>query len=121
MTYEELRDRTIRYGTAIRVADPEALIAGPAEWGWTGYFYSAQDVAKGVNLRPDRFAHGDMPLLPWYLKQLQEYEQKTGLKVLDVLDVHFYPQADKVYGTASNSNFSVAALALYSISLGSFV
>jgi Glycoside hydrolase family 44 len=103
LTYEELLDRTIRYGTAIRAADPDALIAGPAEWGWTGYFYSAQDVAKGINLRPDRFAHGDMPLLPWYLKQLQEYEQKTGLKVLDVLDVHFYPQADKVYGTASDS------------------
>jgi hypothetical protein len=103
LTYEELLDRTIRYGTAIRAADPDALIAGPAEWGWTGYFYSAQDVAKGINLRPDRFAHGDMPLLPWYLKQLREYEQKTGIKILDVLDVHFYPQADKVYGTASDS------------------
>ena len=103
LTYGELLDRTIRYGTAIRAADPDALIAGPAEWGWTNYFYSAQDVANGVNLRPDRVAHGGMPLLPWYLKQLREYEQKTGIKVLDVLDVHFYPQADKVYGTASDS------------------
>jgi hypothetical protein len=103
LTYEELLDRTIRYGTSIRAADPDALIAGPAEWGWTGYLYSAQDMAKGVNLRPDRLAHGDVPLLPWYLKQLQEHEQKTGIRILDVLDVHFYPQADKVYGAASDS------------------
>ena len=103
LTYEELLDRTIKYGTAIRTADPEARIAGPAEWGWTGYFYSAQDVAKGVGLRPDRRAHGDVPLLPWYLQQLRAYEQRTGVKILDVLDVHFYPQGDKVYGSASDS------------------
>ncbi|MET0402578.1 MAG: glycoside hydrolase family 44 protein, partial [Cystobacter sp.] len=33
VTYDELLERTIAYGTAVRKADPEAVIAGPAEWG----------------------------------------------------------------------------------------
>ncbi len=92
LTYDELLSKTIAYGTAVRKAAPDALLAGPAEWGWTGYFYSAADVEAGVRLRPDRRAHGDEPLLPWYLKQLAAHEKKTGVRVLDVLDVHFYPQ-----------------------------
>jgi Glycoside hydrolase family 44 len=111
-TYDELLDRTIRYGTAIRNADPQALIAGPTEWGWTGYFYSAQDATSGVTMRPDRRAHGDMPLLPWYLKQLREHDRATGKRVLDVLDVHFYPQGAGVY--SGNADPATAALRLRS-------
>jgi Glycoside hydrolase family 44 len=102
LTYEELLDRTVRYGTAIRQADPLALIAGPAEWGWTAYFYSAKDNKAGVILRPDRRAHGDVPMIPWYLGKLREHEKSTGIKVLDVLDLHFYPQGQNVFGAASD-------------------
>lgn len=98
-TYDELLDKTIAFGTAVRKADPDALIAGPAEWGWPAYFYSGKDAKVGFRLKPDRRAHGDEPLLAWYLKKLYEHEKKTGVKILDVLDVHIYPQADGVqYG-----------------------
>jgi hypothetical protein len=99
--YDELLDRTIQYGTAIRQADPEAVIAGPAEWGWTGYFYSGKDGAVGYRQRPDRRAHDDLPLIEWYLRQLRAYEQKTGVRVLDVLDLHFYPQGENVFGNGT--------------------
>jgi hypothetical protein len=92
-TYEELLERTIAYGTAVRQADPEAVIAGPAEWGWTNYFHSAADVAPGGN-KKDSKAHGNVPLLAWYLKKLAEHEKKTGTRILDVVDVHFYPQGE---------------------------
>lgn len=95
-TYDELLEKTIAFGTAVRKADPEAIIAGPAEWGWPGYFYSGKDAKAGFRVKPDRRAHGDEPLLAWYLKKLREHEQKTGVKVLDVLDVHLYPQAEGV-------------------------
>lgn len=91
-TYDELLERTIAYGTAVRQADPEAVIAGPAEWGWTGYFRSAADVVKGGTPDADRKAHGNVPLLPWYLRKLREHQKKTGVRILDVVDVHFYPQ-----------------------------
>jgi len=112
LTYDELLDRTLRYGAVIRATDPQALIAGPAEWGWTGYLYSAADLAAGVGSRPDRRAHGDVPLIPWYLKKLHEHDVAAGSKSLDVLDVHFYPQQNGVYGGAVDP--ATAALRLRS-------
>jgi hypothetical protein len=101
VSYDELVGRTIAYGTAIREADPDALIAGPAEWGWSGFFYSAKDLAAGPTmLRPDRRAHGDVPLVAYYLKALRDHEAKTGVRILDVFDLHGYPQAKNVYGDA---------------------
>jgi hypothetical protein len=95
-TYDELLERTLTYGAAVRQADPEAVIAGPAEWGWTGYFRSAADVAPNLGKDADRKAHGDVPLLPWYLRKLREHEKKTGVRILDVVDVHFYPQGEGI-------------------------
>jgi hypothetical protein len=109
--YDELLQRAIDYGTVIREADPGAVIAGPAEWGWTGYFYSARDMAAGsTTARPDRRAHGDVPLIEWYLGKLREHEQKTGVRILDVLDLHYYPQADKVYSSAADPSTSALRL-----------
>ena len=96
LTFDELWDRTVRYATAVREADPGALIAGPAEWGWTNYFYSDADVRAGVRERPDRRMHGDVPLVEWYLQQARKHEEKTGTRLLDLLDLHFYPQAEGV-------------------------
>jgi hypothetical protein len=98
LTYDELLERTIAYGTAIRKADPDAIIAGPTSYGWWEYFYSTKDHDEGIRQKPDRKAHGDVPLLAWYLQKLAEHEKKTGVRILDVLDVHIYPQADNVQG-----------------------
>jgi hypothetical protein len=98
LTYDELLAKTLAYGTAVRHAAPEAEIAGPAEWGWPAYFYSAKDAEVGFRLKPDRRAHGDVPLINWYLTELHHHAQKTGTTVLDTLDLHYYPQTSGVYG-----------------------
>ncbi len=90
--YDELLQLTIDYATAIREAAPGALIAGPSVWGWPAYFYSAIDAEAGFDVKPDRRSHDNTPLIEWYLDQLHAYEQRTGVRLLDVLDVHFYPQ-----------------------------
>ncbi|HET9450545.1 MAG TPA: glycoside hydrolase family 44 protein, partial [Aggregicoccus sp.] len=92
LTYDELLQRTLAYGTAVRKADPDAVIAGPAEWGWPAYHYSAKDAQVGFLLAPDRRAHGNVPLVPWLLRKVRESERQTGVRILDVLDLHFYPQ-----------------------------
>ena len=113
--YDELLERLIAYGTAVRKADPEVVIAGPASWGWPEYHYSAKDTAAGYLLRPDRRAHGDEPLLPWLLGKLREHREKTGVRILDVVDVHFYPQAKGVgIGTKGATDAATAALRLRS-------
>jgi hypothetical protein len=114
-TYDELLEKTIAYATAIRKADPDVKIAGPAEWGWLAYNYSAKDVAAGVTLRPDRRAHGDQPLIPWYLQQIAAYEKKNNIKLLDLLDVHFYPQGQGIgIGTGGETDPKTAALRIRS-------
>jgi len=40
----------------------------------------------------DRRRHGDEPLLPWVLGELRRHRERTGTRVLDAVDVHFYPQ-----------------------------
>ena len=109
LTYDELLDYTVRYATAIRKADPDAIIAGPAEWGWPSYFFSAKDALEGFTKKPDRRAHGDTPILEWYLKKLREHEQKTGVRLLDVLDVHFYPQGNGIYAGGNGGTDSETA------------
>jgi hypothetical protein len=114
LTYDELLEKTLAYGAAVRSADRQAVIAGPASWGWTGYFFSAKDQESGFHLQPDRRFHGNVPLIPWYLKQLAEHEQRTGQRILDVLDVHYYPQAPGVYGGAEATDAKGAALRIRS-------
>ena len=63
-------------------------------WGWTAYFWSALDAAGGGawwNNPTDRLAHGGVPFVEWYLQQMRNFEAQHSRRLLDYLDVHFYP------------------------------
>ena len=114
-SYDEMKNAAYQYAPAIRQADPSAKILGPSEWGWTGYFWSALDEAPGGawwNNPQDRNAHGGVAFTDWYLQQMKAYEVAHGTRVLDYLDLHFYPQASGVSlssaGDAANSGASAA-------------
>ncbi len=109
LSYDELLARTIEYGTVVREAAPDALIAGPSVWGWPAYFYSAVDAEGGFNSAPDRADHAGQGLIEWYLDQLRQYEERTGVRLLDVLDVHYYPQGG-VYGNLVDEDTSAYRL-----------
>ncbi len=106
MSYDELLDKSIKYASAIRSADPNALIAGPSPSGWIGYFWSGVDERSGTfsAAAPDRAKHGGKPLLEWYLQQMRAYEKTNNVKLLDVLDVHFYPQGERVFGAKAGTD-----------------
>lgn len=98
-SYDELRNRTIAYAAAIKQADPSAKTLGPATWGWTAYFWAAADWTSGGDWwlnPPDRNAHGGIPFTAWYLQQLKAYQDQNGIRLLDYLDLHYYPQANGV-------------------------
>ena len=38
-TMEEVRNKMLDYAAKIKAVDPSALVVGPEEWGWSGYFY----------------------------------------------------------------------------------
>jgi Glycoside hydrolase family 44 len=113
-TYDELLERTRKYAAAVRDADPDALIAGPAEWGWMGYLYSGKDREAGADKKPDRLAHGDVPFVAWYLQKLAEEERTSGKRLLDVLDLHYYPAASGVWGNGGGTDQKASELRLRS-------
>lgn len=93
--YDELWSRTLAYAGAIKKADPAALVTGPVTGIWCDYFASSGDVNDGdgdCRNGQDRKAHGGTPLLAWYLKNVCAYQAKTGVRLVDYLDVHFYPE-----------------------------
>jgi hypothetical protein len=95
--YDQFRDLTYLYGAAIKAADPSAQLLGPVVNGWTYYFHSSYDGQREDWETPDdRNAHGGTDFIPWYLQQMQDYEQQNGVRILDYLDVHYYPASDGV-------------------------
>ncbi|MCB9420716.1 MAG: hypothetical protein H6667_12990 [Ardenticatenaceae bacterium] len=97
--YDELLNRTEQYAALIKETDPTAQVLGPVLWGWTAYFYSGIDVASGENYwrnPPDQSEHEDLPLVAWYLQELNAYEETNGTRLLDYFDLHYYPQADGI-------------------------
>jgi hypothetical protein len=109
-TYDEMRDRAYQYGAAIKAADPSAKILGPVEDGWCRYLFSMAD-----NCLPgkDYQTHGNTQYVPWYLQQMRSYEQQHGTRLLDYLDLHFYPSANGV-SLAPVGNTATQALRLRS-------
>jgi len=103
LSYDGLASMFAQYSDAIKAVDPTAQVLGPESWGWTEYQYSALDQGSDdYATHQDRLSHGDLALLPWFLKTTQARDKQRGSRSLDVLTVHFYPQAGGVYGDASN-------------------
>ncbi len=101
--YDELLTQFTEYADAIKDVDPTAQITGPASWGWTGYFFSPRDRGEdNFAAHADRAKHDNAPFIEWFLQQVAAQDKKTGRRTLDVLDVHFYPQANGVYGGATD-------------------
>ena len=94
-TYDELREKTYAYAAAIKQTDPSAQILGPVLWGWCAYFFSALDECSSSGA--DYTSHGSVAFTAWYLQQMKAYEQAHGVRLLDYLDLHIYPQGAGLY------------------------
>jgi hypothetical protein len=96
-TMDEVRDKMIAYAGMIKSADPSAVVAGPEEWGWSGYFFSGYDQqyggVHGWSLLPDRQNHGGADYLPWLLDSIRQNSAAAGRRLLDLFTVHYYPQS----------------------------
>ena len=105
MGYDDLINTFYEYGTAVKDADPTALVTGPVAWGWTGYLYSPLDRGNdNFRSHADRTRHGDTPFLLWFLQQAKARDAKSGRRVLDILDVHYYPQGQNLYSSAHDAD-----------------
>lgn len=82
VTYAGIVANNAQFAAAIKDVAPEALVFGPSSYGWGGYrtFQGAPD-GNGRDF------------LEFYLTSMREAEAKAGRRLLDVLDIHWYPEA----------------------------
>ena len=83
VTYAELAKRNIEYATAIKNVDPTAHVIGPVNYGWGGY----------VNLQGASDSQADGDFLTWWLDQMNAAEATAGKRLIDGIDLHWYPEA----------------------------
>jgi len=84
-TYDEIRDKYIEYASAVRVVAPQAELLGPVSCCWYFYWNSAAGAA-------DKAKHDNQDFLPWFLDEVRRHDQQAGVRTLDVLDLHYYPE-----------------------------
>jgi len=115
-TMDEVFTDYCNYATMVKGIDPNALVAGPEEWSWPGYFYSGYDQQwSGAHNDynpahyPDRIAHGGQDFGPWFLTQVKQRSQAAGRRLLDVFTLHCYPQGDGQGTYESGDDVSTAA------------
>ncbi len=82
LTYAEMLQRSIDYARAIKAVAPASLVFGPASFGWSGF----------ENLTGATDANG-RNFLDFYLKGMRDAGKTSGRRLLDVLDLHWYPEA----------------------------
>jgi hypothetical protein len=70
------------YANAAKDVNPAVTTFGPVNYGWQG-FVRLQNA-------PD---HNDRDFLDFFLQQMAQAEVTDGRRVLDVLDIHWYPEA----------------------------
>jgi hypothetical protein len=109
-TMAEIRDKFLDYAGRVKAIDPNAIVLGPEEWGWSGYFYSGYDQQygdqHGWSSFPDRSANGGWDYIPWLLDQFRQRATSTHQRLLDYLTVHYYPQSDE-YGNDTSTSMQL--------------
>ncbi len=85
-TIKSLIAASLRAAVAIKAADPDAWVLGPASWGATGMatLQNAPDWA-------DFSSHGSF--LAAYLDAFRRESERAGHRLLDGLDAHWYPMS----------------------------
>lgn len=80
--YAEIVQLTRDYALAAKAVNPAVQVFGPVNYGWQG-MANLQDATDGSG----------RDFLDFFLEQMALAERTDGHRLLDVLDVHWYPEA----------------------------
>ena len=92
-TYAEMADRTTRFATMIKQEAPTSLVFGAVAYGFSEF----------VNLQSAPDANG-RNYFDFFLTAAKQAEAAAGHRVVDVLDLHWYPEATGGGVRIANSN-----------------
>lgn len=83
VTYAELAQRNIDYAKAVKRVAPTAKVLGPVNYGFYGF-----EALQGA---PDAAANGNF--VENYLARMKTADTANGGRLIDYLDLHWYPEA----------------------------
>jgi hypothetical protein len=86
-------DRTKRFASAIKDVNPKALVFGFVSYGYAGY----------IDLQSAPDAQG-REFIEFFLGAMQRIEKQDGRRLMDVLDLHWYPEARGTKRIVENAN-----------------
>lgn len=107
-TCGEIVQKGIDASVAVKNIDPYAEIFGPVLYGFNAY-YSFQDAADWNSVRTGKNYSW---FIDYYLDEMKKAETAQGKRLLDVLDLHWYPEAigdGRISDPNSNSNLDKLA------------
>jgi hypothetical protein len=100
----ELMERSVALSIAVKNVDPNAQILGPVSYGFNG-FHSFQDANDWGSLQ-----NGYNWFLDYYLDRMEANSVAAGKRLLDALDVHWYPEAQDGAGNRITNTVNTAAM-----------
>jgi hypothetical protein len=105
----EYKDKSVAISLAVKNVDPNAQMMGPVSYGFSGYmtFQGASDWKAPLST-------GYAWFLDYYLDKMEANSVVAGKRLLDALDVHWYPEARDGNYPAIDGNRIVDTPSVYS-------
>lgn len=91
-----LTQKNIETAKMVKELDPTAEVFGPALWGYTAY----QNLQFAPDWETERQRGQYEMYLHYYLDSMKVHSQRANKRLLDVLDLHWYPAEHRDYGEA---------------------
>jgi len=83
-----LVQKSVSLSRSIKTIDPSAEVFGPVEYGFSGYY----DFQSAPDWNSVKAGKSYTWFLDYYLDQLKLASDTSGRRLLDVLDLHWYPK-----------------------------
>ncbi|HOJ93264.1 MAG TPA: glycoside hydrolase family 44 protein [Dictyoglomaceae bacterium] len=98
LTCEELLNKSVELAKVIKEMDPNAEVFGDESYGFKGFL----DLQEAPDWSTKKGSH--KWFISWYLEKMKEASDQEGKRLLDVLSVHWYPEASSSSGVRICSN-----------------
>lgn len=95
VTIAELAEKSVEMSKAVKKLDPGAEVFGPSLYGYTAFDHLADgdDSHEWEDLKAAKGYHW---YLDCYLDQMRQASEEAGVRLLDVLDIHYYSESARV-------------------------
>ena len=97
----ELIDKSVELAALVKELDSNAEVFGPSLFGYSAFdsFAGASDWQEIKNENGYRW------FIDYYLDEMKKAETQAGIRLLDVLDIHFYTEAKGECGERSCNHY----------------